>query len=233
MWAVDNRETLSNAGNLWETVVSRVTKQNWAGEEAEKPGQAGISELLLTLSSLSMAQISSYHTSVWTYHGSYMLEQVWFNTCWKHGWAIVNQHSQTPKHGFSNLESWDLDPLLSCASYFRTLFILDFNPLHYLILPACSLLPLLVPLFIFFQVYSYMWWLFLTKSGAYPQSLGETRLVQKYSLITTCHDHLPSGRSLQDGCLCNTNHFCVIHVIHGPVISFLKGLWVNLFSVAL
>lgn len=94
---------------------------------------------------------------------------MWFNTCWNQGWAIVNQHSQTPKHGFSNLGSWDLDPLLSCASYFPTLFILDFNPLHYIILPAYSLLTLLVPFFIFFQVYSYMWWLFLTKSWVYPQ----------------------------------------------------------------
>lgn len=108
-WAVDNRERLSSAGNLWETVLSRVTKQNWAGEKAEKPGQAGVSETLLPLSaSLFMAQITSCHTSVWTPHGSYMMEQDWFSTCWMHGWASVNQHAQTPKPGFP--QPWKLRP---------------------------------------------------------------------------------------------------------------------------
>lgn len=178
MWAVDNRERLSSAGNLWETVLSRVTKQNQAREEAKKPGQSGISEPLLPLSaSLFMTEITSHHTGVWTRHGSYMLEKSGSILVECMDGRLSTSMIKHPSMAFHNLESWGLDHLLSCTSYFPTTFIFDFNPPHYLILPACSLLLLPIPVFTFFQIYSYMWWLFLTKSWAYPQSLGETRLV--------------------------------------------------------
>lgn len=121
MWAVDNRERLSSAGNLWETVLSRVTKQNQAREEAKKPGQSGISEPLLPLSaSLFMTEITSHHTGVWTRHGSYMLEKSGSIHVECMDGRLSTSMIKHPSMAFHNLESWGLDHLLSCTSYFPT-----------------------------------------------------------------------------------------------------------------